>query len=238
MNVDLKKIILIFLIFGISSCKSSGILELGNQKIKKEKLLYKDDFNKDLSSWIIEKEQRPNSEISIIEGKMDVNVAGGATIWSRQKIENNILIEYHRKVIIRGGENDRLSDLNQFWMAQDMTNSNLFTRSGSFGEYDSVRMYYAGIGGNRNTTTRFRKYPGNGERNLIYDLTGKTHLLEANKTYLIQILVFKGTTKVFVDDNEYFSYEDNEPLTEGYFGFRTVESHQEIDDFKIYKVEE
>ncbi len=112
----------------------------------------------------------------------------------------------------------------------------MFTRSGTFSEYDSLQLYYAGIGGNTNTTTRFRKYQGNGERTLLFDLQDKEHLLQPNKNYLIQIVVYNGTTKVFVDGEQYFSYTDDEPLTEGYFGFRTVKSHQEIEDLKVYRL--
>ena len=82
----------------------------------------------------------------------------------------------------------------------------------------------------------FRKYQGNGERTLLFDCQDKQHLLQPNKTYFIQLVVYNGTTKVFVDGEQYFSFTDDEPLTEGYFGFRTVESHQEIDDFKVYRL--
>ena len=107
-------------------------------------------------------------------------------------------------------------------------------RSGNFIEYDSLSLYYAGIGGNRNTTTRFRKYSGGGERNLFRDLTNKAHLLEANKWYHIKIIVFQGHTRLLVNDELFFSFEDPKPLIEGYFGFRTTESRQVIDDFRVY----
>jgi hypothetical protein len=137
---------------------------------------------------------------------------------------------------MNNGKNDRLSDLNQFWMATDPRQENVFTRTGIFSQYHSLRLYYAGIGGNTNSTTRFRKYQGTGERTLIFDFQDKQHLLQPNKNYLIQIVVYEGTTKVFVDGEEYFSFTDDEPLTEGYFGFRTVKSHQEMDNFKVYKL--
>ena len=200
-------------------------------------LLFEDNFQKDLSKWEIEKEAKGNSEVYLSDGEMVINVGGGATVWFKKPISGNVLIQYERKVVMENGENDRLSDLNQFWMAKDPMNANLFTRSGSFRDYDDLRMYYSGIGGNRNTTSRFRKYPGNGERTLIYDLRDEKHLLRPNKTYLIQIVVIHGTTEVFVDGEEYFSYKDEDPLTQGYFGFRTVESHQEIDNFIVYRLQ-
>lgn len=224
---------LLLLIF-LNGCKSAD--DLRKVDFQKAELLYQDDFDGDLSNWEVEKEPIGNSDVYVLNGKMVIDVVGGATVWFKKKIKANVLIQYKRKVIMENGENDRLSDLNQFWMATDPEDVNLFTRSGSFRSYDDLRMYYAGIGGNRNTTTRFRKYPGNGERTLIYDLREDEYLLKPNKTYLIQIVLQEGVTKVFVDGEEYFSYKDKDALTQGYFGFRTVESHQKIDEFKVFRL--
>lgn len=206
------------------------------KQYSKGELLYQDDFENGMENWIAETPGSPNSKIETADGKLVVDVDDGATVWFNKKLSGNILIEYNRKVIMNNEHNDRLSDLNQFWMANDPENENLFTRSGVFAEYHELRQYYAGIGGNRNTTSRFRKYQGGGERTLIIDLQDEAHLLQANKTYFIQIIVYDGTTKLFVDGEEYFSYTDNDPLTEGYFGFRTVMSHHEMDDFKVYRL--
>lgn len=230
----MRRIYYLLVLVFVFSCKSADVFREADSS--KAELLYQDDFDGELSNWKIEKEPVDTSDVYVQDGKMVIDVAGGATIWFKKKIKGDVLIQYERKVIMKNGENDRLSDLNQFWMATDPEDADLFTRSGSFRSYDDLRMYYAGIGGNRNTTTRFRKYPGNGERNLIYDLEDEKHLLKPDKTYLIQIMVRKGVTKVFVDGEEYFSYKDKNPLTQGYFGFRTVESHQKIDDFKVFRL--
>jgi hypothetical protein len=203
---------------------------------QKSELLYQDNFDQDIMNWVVETPNSPYSNVGTKNGKFVIDVDHGAAVWFNKKLSENILIEYHRKVIVNNGHNDRLSDLNQFWMATDPRHENIFTRSGTFSEYDSLRLYYAGIGGNSNTTTRFRKYQGDGERTLLFDLQDEHHLLQSNKTYLIQLVVYNGTTKVFVDGEQYFSFTDDEPLIEGYFGFRTVKSHQEMDDFKVYKL--
>lgn len=203
---------------------------------KKGQLLYRDNFDIDLQNWIVETPNSPHSKIAIEDGKLDIDVEDGATVWFKHKLSGTILIEYQRNVIMNGGHNDRLSDLNQFWMASDPRNENLFTRSGIFAEYHSLQQYYAGIGGNYNSTTRFRKYQGTGERTLLFDLQDREHLLQANKNYLIQIVVYKGTTSVFVDGERYFFFKDDEPLSEGYFGFRTVKSHQVVEDFRVYQL--
>ncbi|WP_159518088.1 DUF6250 domain-containing protein [Sunxiuqinia indica] len=206
------------------------------EQYQKGRLLYQDSFDQGLRNWIAEVESTPDSRAFIEDEKLVIDVGGGATVWLNKKLSGNILIEYKRTVIMNDGPNDRLSDLNQFWMATDPENENLFTRDGVFASYHPLSLYYAGIGGNYNSTTRFRKYDGTGERILLQEKNDKHHLLKPNHTYHIQILVNDGTTKLFVDGDLYFSYTDPSPLKEGYFGFRTVKSHQEIDDLKIYQL--
>jgi len=203
---------------------------------KKGKLLFKDDFNKGLKNWVIEMPPTSGSAVTMFGNKLLIDVDGGATIWLNRKLSGNIHITYKRKVVVGTGKNDRLSDLNQFWMANDPRNKNLFTRSGVFSAYDSLLLYYVGFGGNSNTTTRFRKYTGNGDRVLYNDLTDKDHLLEANKEYSIKIVINNGLSAFFVDDQLFFSFKDADPIPEGYFGFRTTESRQEISAFRVYRL--
>ncbi|HQU72427.1 MAG TPA: DUF6250 domain-containing protein [Calditrichia bacterium] len=203
---------------------------------RKGEMLYQDYFFRDLDNWVVETPSSPNSTVQAERGKLTIDVDNGATVWLKEKLSGNLLIEYRRTVVMKDGPNDRLSDLNQFWMASDPAQENLFTRSGVFEEYHQLRQYYAGIGGNTNSTTRFRKYQGGGERTLIFDLQDEGHLLQPNRTYLIQIVVYNGKTELYVDGKPYFSYEDTAPLTEGYFGFRTVKSHQEIQGFRVYRL--
>ncbi|MBD0276822.1 MAG: DUF6250 domain-containing protein [Bacteroidota bacterium] len=216
----------------------TGMVEAANlPPYKKGRLLYKDDFDSGLKNWITEIPASQHSSVTAKKGKLVIDVDGGATVWFNKKLSGNILIEYKRKVLVKGGRNDRLSDLNQFWMATDPRNKNLFTRKGVFSEYDSLLLYYVGMGGNSNTTTRFRKYTGNGERVLYGDLTDKEHLLRSNKEYRIKTVVYKGFVQFFVNDKSFFLFRDPAPLQEGYFGFRTTESRHEIDDFRVYQLE-
>lgn len=203
---------------------------------KRGAVIFKDNFDGDLSAWVPEFVAAPGSNIRIDNKKLLMDVAGGATLWLKQPLSGNYHIRYMRSVIMDKGKNDRLSDLNQFWMATDPHSANLFARTGAFEEYDGLRLYYAGIGGNTNTTSRFRKYLGTGERVLISDLQDQSHLLTANHNYQIDILVYNGCTQLLVDGHVYFSYQDPDPLSEGYFGFRTTQSRQEIDNLTIYRL--
>jgi len=195
-------------------------------------LLYQDKFDTGLKQWRPEYRPSPGTSIAASKGKLQMNLPGDATLWFKQALKGNVLIAYKRKMIMNGGPNDRLSDLNQFWMAKDPHNKKLFTRDGTFKQYDNLTLYYAGIGGNSNTTTRFRKYD-KGERTLIAE---NSELLQPNKEYSIEIAVYEGCTRMTVDGKEYFAYRDPDPLSEGHFAFRTTHSHQEIRDFKVYQL--
>lgn len=204
---------------------------------KPGKLIYQDDFDTDLRQWQIESADSKNSDISVANHQLLIDAAKGVTVWFKQKLSGDILIRYTRRVVMEQGRNDRLSDLNQFWMATDPRNQNIFTRKGVFEQYDDLRLYYAGIGGNTNTTTRFRKYQGNGERTLLTELIGSDALLQANRDYVIETTVYQGCTRVLVDGKVFFSYKDKDALRDGYFGFRTTQSRQQVRDFKIYQLD-
>jgi hypothetical protein len=206
------------------------------QEWRKDRLIFRDNFWGSLDNWIVETPPSPHAKVSKQKGELVMDVNGGATVWLNKKLSGNILIEYKRRVVMQGGVNDRLSDLNQFWMASDPDKADLFTRSGVFAEYDGLRMYYVGFGGNYNTTTRFRKYTGTGERVLLQEVTEPAFLLQANKEYRIRIVVYQGHTYFYVDGRQVFSFADPDPLREGYFGFRTTQSHHRIDDFRVYRL--
>jgi rhamnogalacturonan endolyase len=203
------------------------------------KLLFEDDFSlpPDTSRWIQEIAPAPASAVYTENGSLIIDTKGGVTVWLNRRLSGNLMITYTRKVLLDGKVNDRLSDLNQFWMATDPRNGNLFTRSGVFEEYDSLRLYYVGMGGNTNSTTRFRKYDGTGQKTLLKEYLDADHLLQPNREYRIKITVRNGTTTFQVNDVLYFRYEDPDPLTTGYFGFRSTWSRQQIRNFKVYQLE-
>lgn len=191
----------------------------------------------DTTQWIVEMAPAPNSSVYTSNNKLVLDTKGGVTVWLNRLLQKNIRIEYDREVVMAGGMNDRLSDLNNFWMASDPRNKNLFTRNGVLESYDSLQLYYVGMGGNSNRTNRFRKYEGNGERRLIQEYTDTAHLLQANKVYHIAIVVKNGVTFFWVNGQCHFIYKDPAPLQKGYFGFRSTKSHQEVSNFRVYQIQ-
>lgn len=226
---------LFYFLIGILLCSS---VSAQISDLHKKKLIYQDDFQQGLDTTLWKTEIAPlaKSSVDVRNGKLVIDTKGGVTVWFKKKLKTNIEIRYNWTVIVNGGNNDRLSDLNQFWMATDPRKSNLFTRTGVLETYDSLSLYYVGMGGNTNKTTRFRKYPGNGQRVLISEFKDQEHLLTANHTYQIKIIVKNPVTEFWVDGNLFFSYKDENSLASGYFGFRSTGSHHEIDDFQVYQL--
>ena len=203
------------------------------------KLIFSDDFNKSLDStvWVAEIAPQPDSKVYTSNGHLVMDTKGGVTTWLNKKLSGNIRIEYTRSVLVDSGRNDRLSDFNTFWMATDPKNTNLFTRKGILESYDSLRLYYVGMGGNTNSTTRFRKYEGNGDRTLLKEYKDSAHLLQPGKAYTIVIEINKQTVRYSVNGEVFFEYNDPAILKEGYFGFRSTKSRQSVDWIKVYRLD-
>lgn len=229
-----KSLLMIALTVTVSamSCSSQ---KAGNQA--NASLLFRDDFNTlDTTLWKAEIAPQPNSSVYVQNGNLVLDTKGGVTVWLNKKLSGNIRIEYTRKVMVEGGANDRLSDLNTFWMARDLNNQDLFTRDGVLESYDSLQLYYVGMGGNTNSTTRFRKYQGTGERTLLKEYKDAAHLLKPNHTYKITIEVKGTSVRYAVDGETWFEFDDPVVLDEGYFGFRSTKSRQMIPDISIYQL--
>lgn len=205
------------------------------------KILYQDDFAGDLSNWVVE--QMPGGSVKLAGGKLEIEDAKGCTVWFRKKLEGPIMIEYEALIIKQDGPHDRGSDLNCFWMAQDLkAYDNLFagsrTRGGRFKNYDSLRLYYVGYGANHNSTTRFRRYIGTGERPVLpeHDLSDEKYMLKYNVPIKIQ-LIADGQRIAYLRDGEViYDVHDPNPYTDGWFGFRTVDNHMTVDIFKVYRL--
>ncbi len=196
--------------------------------------LFSDDFET-LDQWVVE--QMPGGRVEVGKGRMHIVDRDGCTVWFRTKLTQPVSIQYD--AIVRS--DGRVSDLNCFWMASDPANpADLFAsgngRSGAFKDYDCLQTYYVGFGGNNNSTTRFRRYEGGGNKPLLpqYDLRARPFLLTADHVYRIELRAKDGVIEFVRDGEIVFTYQDRSPLTEGWFGIRTVNAHLEITRFRIF----
>ncbi|AWW32774.1 hypothetical protein DN752_22975 [Echinicola strongylocentroti] len=218
-------------------------VQLTDDLTVKASLQYSDDFAEGIANW--KAEQGEGGEVYHNNGKLEINDKSGCTVWFKEKLEGPVMIEYDAYVIEDGGEYDRVSDLNCFWMATDGENpDNLFAKSdfrkGSFPNYDSLHLYYVGMGGHHNTKTRFRRYTGNGEKPLLpeHDLSAPEYLITPNTVKHIRLVAFDNVIQYYRNDTLIYDYRDPNPYTEGHFGIRTVHNHMTVDNFKVYQLSE
>ncbi|MFC1766369.1 DUF6250 domain-containing protein [Planctomycetota bacterium] len=198
-------------------------------------LLYSDDFSDTLAHWSIEK-QYENTIVSIVDGRLDVSSYHGSTVWFNQKLSGNIRIEYDVTTLADGQDN-MPRDHNLFWMAHNPDDPNVRpVGNGDLGSYDCYDMYYFGIGGNRNGTTRFRRYH-NCARVMLQEYTDADHLNTADQTYHMTIICRGYSIQVYRNGQLYWDYIDPLPYTAGWFGFRQTRTHLQMDNFAVYNLD-
>ncbi|WP_206241177.1 DUF6250 domain-containing protein [Novosphingobium terrae] len=180
--------------------------------------------------WVVEAED-PAAKVNETHGVIDIDSAKGITLWSPQKLSGPTTISFQAMAVAAGGPNDKVSDLNAFWMAHEKDGTSLTRRSGKFEDYDTLAMYYVGIGGNRNTTTRLRRYVGQvGVRPLLpqHDRSDAQAMLRPNIWTSITLTANGQHITVQRDGQMLFTLDDPAPYTSGWFGLRTTYSHLRI----------
>ena len=203
-------------------------------------VLFTENFRDGLTRWTNELEKP--GKVSAHGGVLTIDVPAGCTLWFRPELSGAVLIQYEARMVQAGGPNDRVSDLNAFWMAIDArTPDDLFAtkRSGKFSDYNQLRAYYVGQGGNGNTTTRFRRYIGDAaDRPLLpeHDLRNSEVLLQPNVWQTVQLVALGNRIQYYRNGRLIFDFQDPAPYTRGRFGFRTTSSHMELRKFRIYRI--
>jgi hypothetical protein len=208
------------------------------QAVPPEQTLYEDRFN-NLENWVAELEK--SGTVAVHNGVLTIDVSAGCTLWFKPELTSPVRIEYEATMISGDAPNDRVSDLNCFWMATDERSPGDYfaaRRSGKFADYNQLRAYYVGQGGNSNTTTRFRRYIGDPVlRPLLpeHDLKDPSVLLKPNVPNRIRLLADGSTIRYSDNGRVIFDFHDPEPYTRGRFGFRTTWSQVELRNFRVLR---
>lgn len=136
--------------------------------------------------------------------------------------------------------------------------------TGAFPSYHTLNGYYGSLGGRDNTTTRFRRYPRILDEKpvdhiALSDKDGKQgFLIQPDKSHTIQLVVFNDVIQYLVDGKVFYEIREgdkvqitkadgtNEEVTyttenypaysEGWFGFRLVNTHHIYSDFRVYRL--
>ncbi|MDR0572811.1 MAG: DUF1080 domain-containing protein [Tannerella sp.] len=248
-KINRIKIIFSFLLLFLPDCLSGPNAQqtICGEKLTHGLIVATDTaaFHPDLfdTYWTVEGQEY---ELRFWGDTIEVEVIKGFAMWRNKKYSGHIEINYKACVMDEGLPNDRLSDLNCFWMAQDpLYPDDLFKRqawrAGIFDHYYTLKQYYMGYGGNYNTTTRFRKYDGDFEAfrtnktrpAILTEYADKEHLLKPNHWYNIRIVCEGKQIKYYMDGELIVDYTDETPYTSGYFGFRTTKARVRVTGFNV-----
>jgi len=224
----------------VSPLAAALLFGAGCASLAPGRLLHQDDFHDGLGSWHIEAEKP--GRISAAGGVLDIDVPAGVTLWFKPRLEGPVAIEFEAIAVAQGGLNDKVSDLNVFWMASNADGKQpVFARerSGAFAEYNDLLTYYVGLGGNRNTTSRFRRYIGDPvNRPLLpgHDLTAASAMLVPNRSQTITLIANGRTIEYRRDGARLFLLDDPAPYSNGWFALRTTYSHLRIRKLRVYRL--
>jgi rhamnogalacturonan endolyase len=207
-------------------------------------VLYEETFDvADTSQWVVESETPADLRTLVSDGDLVLDVPAGITVWNATRFKGNMMFEFDVTVVKAGGENDRASDLNCFWMAIDPEFPNDFFkrsswRGGKFWNYYSLNLYYVGYGGHSNTKTRMRRYDAAipPPPPIFKEYDDPSHLIEPNKRNSIRIVCFESRVLYFFNGEKIFDITDDNPYKEGYFGFRTTKNNMKIHHFRVSSV--
>lgn len=176
------------------------------------------------ADWRIEAEAP--AHVAFSHGGIEIDTPLGLTLWYRRRLSGAVRISFDAMPIAHGGPNDTVSDLNAFWMAREKDGSDPAPRSGRFEDYDTLQTYYVGIGGNRNTTTRLRRYVATPRvRPLLPEHDRGDARLAPGRWTHITLIADGATIAVERDGSRLFTLTDPTPYTSGWFGLRTTWSH-------------
>ena len=218
---------------------------MGTTTLTAQSGLNKQQFNK---YWTVESESK-DYRVTFRGDTCELLAPKGLTLWRKQAMTTDMVVEYDAQVVDEGQPGDRVSDLNAFWLASDPQHKDIWSRQewrqGIFVRCYTLQMYYLGYGGNYNSTTRFRRYDGD-ERGvdsvayrpaILKEYTDGDHLLKANHWYHVKIESTGGRTRFYMDGQLLVDYLDPTPLRRGWFGFRTTLSRTRITNFQIKAVD-
>lgn len=221
-----------------------------------------DPFTQGLARWRLEA-QDPRAQVQVQAGVLDVQTPAGLSLWWRQELQGDFELRFTATAlpapVTAGALAGRISDLNLFWHATEPDGREPAPRSGAFASYDGLRLYYAGIGANGNTTTRLRHYDSRGARTLLDGwadgaeatpqdrrgaMTPATRLVAGQPLRLLllsrapsaadpvhQRLVKDGQTLFTLST----AADAPAPLQRGWFALRTTASRLHLSDFEIWQ---
>lgn len=145
---------------------------------------------------------------------------------------------------------------------EELFNDQQYT--GSFDSYHKQQGYYASTGGRDNTTTRFRRYPRETDGEPIEHISLSARdglnefLIRPDHIHTVQLVSYEDVIQYIVDEKVVYEIREGDtvtitrpdgeneevvytthrfpPYSEGWFGFRMVNTHHIYSNFKVYRL--
>jgi hypothetical protein len=181
--------------------------------------------------------------VTVRDGVLEIDTSGGCSVWFREELQGPVMIQYDAVAVAEGEPNDHVSDLNCFWMATDPgapAGVPPRPRSGAFADYDDLLAYYVGQGGNRNTTTRMRRYVGQVDNRPLlpqHDLSDPEHMLRPNVHQTVQLVAAGPQIEYWRNGVRVFELDDPRAYTRGWFAIRTTANRLRISNFSVHALQ-
>jgi len=142
-----------------------------------------------------------------------------ATLWWRDALPADILVELTAGVDLPAGEN--ASNLNLFFHARELDGSPYrFGRSSAYPEYQKIPNYIITLtGGFQEGWSRVRRDPG-----FAILSEEKSTRSEPGRTYKIRAMIAEGRIRYWLDGRLVHDTRDPQPLPGGHFALRTWRS--------------
>lgn len=197
------------------------------------KELAREDFTDDSwqTRWMVE----GSAEITADTGRLAVvtvptaeNEDPGATLWWKQPLPENVLIEFIAGAALPAEQN--AANLNLILHAREADGSPYrFGRSGRYGEYHESPNYILTMtGGFQEGWARVRRNPG-------FDLLAENREIrsEPGHVYHVRVAIVGGRIRCWLDGRLIHDVQDKSPLRGGQFALRTWRSRVWWSDLRI-----
>lgn len=215
----------------------------------KTKLVFEENFSKDLEDWWVEGDLKVwvnDNKIFVESDKPGQNSGASGTVWCKKKNPKNFMVTYKACVLQSSlGANN----INLFFCYNHPSDNDLFETkeeraTGAYALYHDLNGYIitylndysADAGcyedGSTKARIRMRRCPGFQLVNEDY-----TYHCHQNRVYDFKLIKHNNKISFFVDGEVRLEWNDtNEPWGEGSIGLRTFQSNLYWEDIKIFEI--
>lgn len=194
--------------------------------------------------WIAEDESGA-AKIAYRGDSIEMTASAGLAAWYPERLTGDYRITFTVEVAAWTDRSGPISGFDCIWACSDPEHpDDFFARSawrgGTPERYGTLDLFCASFGDGGDHATRFRRFygkldslPDNMSRPIQREYTDAKYLLQAERSYRMEISVSKGTTAFSIDGERLFLRALGPKEGEGYFGFLLFSNRIMISGLKI-----